>query len=53
MQKSFWFLSETEDHPDVLNFLPEKSIIYTVGKKYSQKTTFIFNDFVKKIKKVY
>lgn len=49
----FGFCLETQDYPDVLNFLPEKSIIYTVGKKYSQKTTFIFNDFVKKIKKVY
>lgn len=41
------FCLETQDYPDVLKFLPEKSALYTSNKKYFQKTTFIFNDFVK------
>lgn len=44
----FGFCLETQDYPDVLNFIPEKGRIYTAEKKYYQKTAFIFNDFVKK-----
>lgn len=43
----FGFCLETQDYPDVLNFLPEKAKIYNLDKKYHQKTSFIFNDFVK------
>lgn len=43
----FGFCLETQDYPDVLKFIPEKSKIYNLNKKYYQKTTFIFNDSVK------
>lgn len=43
----FGFCFETQDYPDVLKFIPEKSKIYDLEKKYYQKTTFIFNCFVK------
>ncbi|WP_300360647.1 aldose epimerase family protein [Fusobacterium sp.] len=33
---------ETQDYPDVLKFIPEKSKIYNKMNGYSQKTTFIF-----------
>lgn len=43
----FGFCLETQDYPDVLKFIPEKSKIYNENKKYMQKTTFIFKNFVK------
>lgn len=43
----FGFCLETQDYPDVLKFIPEKSKIYNRNKKYTQKTTFIFKSFVK------
>ena len=43
----FGFCLETQDYPDVLKFIPEKSKIYNENKKYTQKTTFIFKSFVK------
>lgn len=43
----FGFCLETQDYPDVLKFIPEKSKIYNGNKKYTQKTTFIFKSFVK------
>lgn len=43
----FGFCLETQDYPDVLKFIPEKSKIYNENKKYMQKTTFIFKSFVK------
>lgn len=43
----FGFCLETQDYPDVLKFIPEKSKIYNGNKKYTQKTTFIFESFVK------
>lgn len=42
------FCLETQDYPDVLKFIPEKAHLYNSNKKYYQKTTFVFNDFVKK-----
>lgn len=43
----FGFCLETQDYPDVLKFIPEKSKIYNGNKKYTQKTTFVFKSFVK------
>lgn len=43
----FGFCLETQDYPDVLKFIPEKSKIYNGNKKYTQKTAFIFKSFVK------
>lgn len=43
----FGFCLETQDYPDVLKFIPEKSKIYNENKKYAQKTAFIFKSFVK------
>lgn len=43
----FGFCLETQDYPDVLNFIPEKGKIYNSNEKYNQKTTFIFKSFVK------
>lgn len=43
----FGFCLETQDYPDVLKFIPEKAKLYSLEKKYCQKTAFIFNDFVK------
>lgn len=43
----FGFCLETQDYPDVLKFIPEKSKIYNGNKKYTQKTAFIFKNFVK------
>lgn len=33
---------ETQDYPNVLNFLPEKSKIYSPSNPYIQKTIFKF-----------
>lgn len=43
----FGFCLETQDYPDVFNFIPEKGKIYSYNEKYNQKTTFIFKCFVK------
>ena len=34
---------ETQDYPNVLNFIPEKAKIYNSSKPYSQKTIFKFS----------
>lgn len=46
-ENHFGFCLETQDYPDVFNFIPQNGKLYTANKKYSQKTSFVFRLFVK------